>query len=759
MMDARDPTLTLSPHLHLNLLPPPLHVRKKTRKTTFYRRILRKSSQRSCYDSLAFGPLDDIISEISGDIWRSPAEQRLEPSCVPLNWSNPLKAPSTCTVTPLPVSRIPSDQPLTVRKNRHSRSTASGSSADRTMVSFSRDSSCTQSTTGSAQSTSGGMHSTTQWPLQGRVSNNNSSPDSDNRWSSRMDALRKSLKRLGRSDTVDSSGSNTASSTVPARLPRADTADSTGSAGAGSTEASNERMDGERADHTARKSVVATSALLTRAPSPAEYRQEEIDKEQARQKDPSKISVLKAAIKITPEENMLKSVVEQDFWAAVEITGTLHNRQELPDATIDVAIIIDNSFYVTKECHRQALAVVTSVLQYLNRGDRVAVFATHCNHYGLVTGTDPEILYPLSDITQETQKTVQELINDIQDSGVQAWNPPRPNPTMFEVVLAVAKSLECSRSRADRTHVIVLSPIMNVLHGISATFPHLYVHQYNPSVLPYCYNGLPQNQMCTDACCSNLFAYNYLYHKNPAGTMRQIIRNARSEKPGGSIENMHVDIKPRRGCEVLDYEGSRDLPYLRLGQTYTFFVRLRVSPSATEEVLLDSKDPILNSSLNATFMRQNLRSIKAAGGSMAHLLAVQLLHQSVLSSYETWSFTESQLLVFKDQGRMTTPSNTSVDYFKRRLFYEFSKMGNKKAKEEIEKIAVSEVNHPDVKKLIRNISTEIARQELIIDYEINVRKNMAPLLGPVGVNPVHQWRLDSREEINRERRRRELAAE
>lgn len=106
--------------------PPPLHIQKKPRKATFRKRIFRKSTHHQVDDKYVYGPLDDIISEIRSDIWGPPHDYSTEASH--LGWAAPLEVPSSWTVTPLPVSRLPSNQPLTIRKNRESRSSTSGSS-------------------------------------------------------------------------------------------------------------------------------------------------------------------------------------------------------------------------------------------------------------------------------------------------------------------------------------------------------------------------------------------------------------------------------------------------------------------------------------------------------------------------------------------------------------------------------------------------------------------------------------------------------
>jgi hypothetical protein len=154
-MASRQPVVILPPTTNPHLLPSPLHIRKKSRRlsrrATFYRRITRKSPHQPQHEGV-YGPLDDIITEISSDIWASPSKWNLssalhgltEPLEAFVDGHNLLKAASTCTistVTPLPVSRNPSNQPLTIRKNRSSRSTASESSATHSIMTFSRSSS------------------------------------------------------------------------------------------------------------------------------------------------------------------------------------------------------------------------------------------------------------------------------------------------------------------------------------------------------------------------------------------------------------------------------------------------------------------------------------------------------------------------------------------------------------------------------------------------------------------------------------------
>jgi len=116
----------LSHHQHVpTLYPPPLHIQKKSRTSIFRQQLYQKPSHTHHGSRKVCGPLDDIIDEITSDIWCTPPQYSLDLSF--LKWPNPLKASATWTVTPLPVSRIPSNVPLTVRKQRNSRSTPSGS--------------------------------------------------------------------------------------------------------------------------------------------------------------------------------------------------------------------------------------------------------------------------------------------------------------------------------------------------------------------------------------------------------------------------------------------------------------------------------------------------------------------------------------------------------------------------------------------------------------------------------------------------------
>lgn len=111
---------------YATLCPPPLSISKKPRRAAFRQRILPRSDPCKSSNQYIFGPLDDIINGIKSDLWDSPPHYSF--ASASFNWDYLSTAPSIWAVTPLPLSRNPSDQPPTIRKTRHSRSSASDSS-------------------------------------------------------------------------------------------------------------------------------------------------------------------------------------------------------------------------------------------------------------------------------------------------------------------------------------------------------------------------------------------------------------------------------------------------------------------------------------------------------------------------------------------------------------------------------------------------------------------------------------------------------
>lgn len=126
---------------------------------------------------------------------------------------------------------------------------------------------------------------------------------------------------------------------------------------------------------------------------------------------------------------------------------------------------------------------------------------------------------------------------------------------MTSVILAIARSLKTESPKHGRCHIILLSPVFDVLHAVSGTFPDLHVHQINPAILPFIPNERHREIVCHETCCQNVFVSNWTHHQSVPRCIKQIIHQARSETPLGHITDLHVDLRPKSGCEVLKIEG------------------------------------------------------------------------------------------------------------------------------------------------------------------------------------------------------------
>jgi hypothetical protein len=243
------------------------------------------------------GPLDDIIATIKSDILESPVEYNTS-----LSIFNPLKAPATWAVTPLPVSRAPSDQPLKIRKNRNSRSSTSGSSM------------------GSG---------TTPWPAF------------DSALAQEPIDLEKSSRTRvsGVAEHVDGDAGLT-SLRRPSRLrlftngfPRLR------HIGTGETSASTGGDTSESTSPTAATAMAIMERVVRRLSSSREDEPDPLD-DQPLEAEPLP-TTLRAAIRIFPEVKVLTADI-QDFSVAIEIEGVLSNRNALLDGTVDVIFLVDN---------------------------------------------------------------------------------------------------------------------------------------------------------------------------------------------------------------------------------------------------------------------------------------------------------------------------------------------------------------------------------------------------------------------------------
>ncbi|KAF1941308.1 hypothetical protein EJ02DRAFT_423145 [Clathrospora elynae] len=761
------------------LSPPPLLIQKKTRRATFRRRILRKPTPSQDSDQYVFGPLDDIIDVIKSDIWESPPDYSFDSSI--LDWTSPLKAPPTWTVTPLPVSRAPSDHPLTIRKSRNSRSSASGSSFGDLMA-YSRSNSQDEPMNGgqvgsppttalspwplfdttscdpapapdSSGFTIGAEYSTAQQALENVIYSAGGRSEVPKRRASRLRIFTNGFPRLRRTGTGDTSGStgDTSETPSPAAAASLATQDET----AESLEV-NEPSD-EAVEAYIRKNARNVSKfgsimerIAKRLPPPAEF-EREASNAHISSATTELPTTLRAAVRVFPEVKILTKDV-QEFSVAVDIEGVLHNRKPLPDTSIDVIFVVDNGYYVTDACLDKALDAVNGALYHLGRGDRLALYTTHCTHHA-VTGNRPDMHYPIRPFCTDTEETFRELTSRIAQFGTQVWDPPRPNPSMTAVILGIAKSTASEHLKPGRTHVVVLSPAAHVLHDVSTHFPDLYIHRINPATLPYRRDPEIQDTVCSDSCCKNVFASNWSKYQSIPGRIKRILKNARSERPVGALTTLSLDIRTRPGCELIKTYGSKDVPYLYEGQLHTFFVRVRVTKAATQHVDLESRNPVLNSSLGVKDLRQELQNAVALQAMKVHLFDVQVYHQNSLHTVDSWNYTETPLIVIRKLGGLAPPLNTSLEVFKRQYFYKLTQVTTEAAKAEGQNILTALAdNNEQARRLIERMVKEIECHRVIEEYEQQYRQKLPLCPGPIQIEASdHEWLVDlwNRKKIKR----------
>ncbi|RMZ73828.1 haus augmin-like complex subunit 8 isoform x1 [Pyrenophora seminiperda CCB06] len=746
--------ITTSTTTHDPLYPPPLHIQKKPRKASFRRRIFRKSSHKQSDDQFVFGPLDDIIDEIKGDIWELPPDRSLDLST--FDWTCPLEAPLSWATAPLPVSRTPKDHTLTIRKNRDSRSTASGSSLGDPMAHIRNHGQEEPANGGpvcyphtailgalpmvdamsyeaeASDSSTSTEHVTAQQALENVIGRDGDPAEPPRRRTSRLRRLTSGFTLLRRQGTGEASASTTNVLEVssPIAISRLATQDET--------------EDDRLPNDSAVEAYIMRNArngewfsrfmgfATQRMPSPAGTGDEVSMSFQTLP------TTLRVATRLYSEVKILTKDVEE-FNVALDIEAVLHNRRPLPDTSIDVIFLVDNGYYVSHACLEKALDVVKAAFHHLDQGDRLALYTTHCTHRD-VTGNRPEQMFPIRPVCADANEMIRELAHRIVQSGTQLWDPPRPNPSMTDVILCVAKSMQREHLKANRTHLVVLSPAAHVLHGVSRFFPDLYIHQINPAILPYSSHPEFQDTGCVDRCCENVFASNRSKYQSTSGRIKTIIRNARSKKPVGDLTELSVDIRAHAGCEIIQCHGSTEIPQLRLGQLQTIFLRIRVTKSETQSVRLDSTNPIYNSSLDANGLRQELLNSVHVGANKVHLLGVQILHHNSIHEPRSWNYTEKPLVITREIGGLTPPKDNSMEVYKRLYFYKLVHA----PKEETDLAAEGTVDtHSDtfqeVNKLFECMMKEMDYHVAVHEYEKSSRQRLPVCPGPIDMEVTHDW--------------------
>ncbi|KAF1911374.1 hypothetical protein BDU57DRAFT_565985 [Ampelomyces quisqualis] len=677
----------LLPH-PATLCPPPLHFQKRARRTTIRRRMLRKPTHHTSHP--AHGPLDDIIAEIKNDILESPPDCTAYSSL--LDWTNPLKAPPTWAVTPLPVSRAPRDQPLNIRKNRNSRSSTSGSSTGEQMSSSRNNSQeagaapwpsldvavphCSSGPSLASNSTSFDEHASAQRVLENTFDRADRSGENGRpRRASRLRLFTNGFPRLRRTGTGETSASTDGTSdfTLPSATTASPVEYERSQFHLDASEPSDEAVDAymRRNAHNCNRLREIMERMARRLPTPVENENELPDDQ------PPEAGLmpttLRPTVRMFPE---IKLVTEdsQEFSVAIEIEGVLHSRVTRQVPTIDVVFVVDNAI-----CAR----------------------------------------------------------------GTQTWQPARPNPSMSDVLLSIAKSVESQELKKGRTHMILLSPAAYVLHDISKAFPDLYIHRINPAALPYRGDPESQDTVCYENCCKNVFVSNWNTYQSVPGRVKQILKNARLKSPVGELTDVSIDLRVRHGCEMIEVFGSKDVPHLRLGQVHTLFARIRVNKNQTQGVDLDSVNPIFQSSLDVKGLRQDLQNAVSLGAIKVHLLDVQLYHRNSIHKIDCWNYTEAPLVITRELGGLAVPIDTAVETYKRLYFHKFVQLSTNEAKMEADNLlAVLDVNNDLARQVVERMRREITCQSEARQYERDFRQKLPLCPGPVELEAPHEWLLE-----------------
>jgi hypothetical protein len=399
-------------------------------------------------------------------------------------------------------------------------------------------------------------------------------------------------------------------------------------------------------------------------------------------------------------------------------------------------------YYVTKECLERATDAVNGALFHMRRGDRLALYTTHCVH-NTVNGNKPEVHCPLQSITTDTEEIFQELTANICRYGTQAWEPTRPNPPMADVVLGIARSLTGQAPKKGRTHLILLSPAAYVLHGVSKTFPDMSIHRINPAALPFRREPELEDTVCFDSCCKNVFVSNWSSYQSVHGRIKRILKNARSKSPVGELTNISVDMRARAGCRIIESFGNKNISYLRLGQTHTIFARVSVTKDKTQGVDLSSVNPVFNSSLDIKGMRQELQNAVTLGAIKAHLFDVQLYHRNSVHPVDVWNYTETPVICIRELGGLAPPLSSALEVYKRQYFHKFTQLTTDEAMNAAHNLLA--VLHPDneiARKVVASLYKEIACQVKIRKYEQDYRQKLPLCPGPIDIEPPHEWFLD-----------------
>ncbi|KAI8935534.1 hypothetical protein NX059_008104 [Plenodomus lindquistii] len=592
--------------------------------------------------------------------------------------------------------------------------------------------------------TTGSEHPTAQQSLKDVVQDTTNRIDLTKRRPSRLRLFTNGFPRLRRTGTGGTSGTTSEASEALPSSP-----DDTILPHAQLPEAVEEKEPSDEAVETYIRNNARNGAklgsiidrLAKRLPHLTEYEHESPDTQPVNSSRELP-TTLQATVRVFPEKRVLTADIEE-IDVAIDVEGVLHNRKTLRDTAVDAILVIDNGYYVTKSCLEKALDAAKGASYNLRRGDRLALYTTHCTH-NEITGNRPDLQYPLRPFNADIDDIFRDLITSIAQYGTQRWKPPRPNPSMTDVILGIVRSLESQGLHQDRAHIILLSPAAYVLHGVSTYFPDLCIHRINPAILPYRREPEPEDTVCHETCCKNVFSSNWSAHESAPNRIKRILKNARSEVPVGELTNLSIDVRARGGCELVQSQGSRDVAHLRLGQVHTLYARLRITKANTQAVDLQSKNPVFNSSLDMKGSRLDLQNAVIRGATKVHLLDVQVLYQDSIHTTDCWNYTETPLLLFCELGSLSLPLDTSMDVHKRRYFHLLNQGTPQAAKAVAHSLRAETLNQNEAaQKLLDRMMKELDCHEAIREYEENHRQRLPLCPGPVQIeDSAHAWLVD-----------------
>jgi hypothetical protein len=314
---------------------------------------------------------------------------------------------------------------------------------------------------------------------------------------------------------------------------------------------------------------------------------------------------------------------------------------------------------------------------------------------------------------------------------------------MKDVILSIARSIEGQNLKADRTHVILLSPASHVLHDVSTYFPNIYIHRINPAILPYRREPELDDTVCNASCCKNVFVSNSFNYQSVSGRIKRLLKNARSEKPVGELTQFSLDLRVKTGCEIIECHGTKDILHLRLGQFYTLMVRIRVTRAETEGIDLGSCNPVLNSALEVNGLRQELMNVAAVGATKVHLFDVQVLHKNSLHRVDYWQYKETPVLIIRELGGLAPPLDTALEVYKRQYFHKLTELTTLAAKLEAANTLAALAHDDQADKLIERMVQEITCHQAIQEYEHKHRQKLPLCPGPIDIEgSAHEWLVD-----------------